>query len=170
VDTGKSTSGYVTSLAGGAINWESKLQSIIAVSTTEAEYVGAVEAGKEIYWMRNILHEFGHIVTQASTLYIDNQSTIKVTNNPEQHGRMKHMPLRFFWLRDAVFMGRIAPVYIPTAEQVADILTKPLLLLGVQFCEVFTLPLAIHMDSSGFHRIPPDSSGFQWTLCTSQIG
>ena len=51
-DTGRSTAGYVTIMAGGAIGWYSKLQQSTALSTTQAEYMGAVEAGKEISWMR----------------------------------------------------------------------------------------------------------------------
>ena len=134
LDSGRSTGGYVTIMAGGAIGWGSKLQSIVALSTTEAEFVSAVEAGKEITWMRNILGEFGYSVTQPSTLHIDNQSAISVSKNPEHHGRMKHLDLRYYWLRDAVNTKRIAPSYIPTAEQIADILTKPLPSPKVQFC------------------------------------
>ena len=55
VDTGRSTAGYVTMVAGGAVEWYSKLQTIVALSTTEAEYMAAVEAGKEIAWMRNLI-------------------------------------------------------------------------------------------------------------------
>jgi hypothetical protein len=134
IDSGRSTGGYVTMMAGGAIGWGSKLQSIVALSTTEAEFVSAVEAGKEITWMRNILGEFGYPVTQLSTLHIDNQSAISVSKNPEHHGRMKHLDLRYYWLRDAVNTKAIAPSYIPTAEQIADILTKPLPSPKVQFC------------------------------------
>ena len=134
IDTGKSTSGYVTTMCGGSIGWSSKLQGIVALSTTEAEYVAAVEAGKEMYWMRNILQEFGHSVIGPSILHIDNQSAISVSKNPEHHGRMKHLDLRFYWLRDAVSFKRISPSYIPTAEQVADILTKPLSPSKIQFC------------------------------------
>ena len=134
IDSGRSTGGYVTMMAGGAIGWGSKLQSIVALSTTEAEFVSAVEAGKEITWMRNILGEFGYPVTQPSTLHIDNQSAISVSKNPEHHGRMKHLDLQYYWLRDAVNTERIAPSYIPTAEQIADILTKPLPSPKVQFC------------------------------------
>jgi hypothetical protein len=54
-------------IAGGTIGWYSKLQTIVALSTTEAEYMAAVEAGKEIAWMKNILSEFGNPVQQAST-------------------------------------------------------------------------------------------------------
>lgn len=134
IDTGRSTSGYVTLLAGGAVGWSSKLQSIVTLSTTEAEYVAAVEAAKEIIWMRNILCEFGYNMDKPSVLHMDNQSAISVSKNPEHHGRMKHLDLRFHWFRDVVNSKLISPSYIPTAEMVADILTKPLPIPKVQFC------------------------------------
>ncbi|KAJ3494544.1 hypothetical protein NMY22_g20057 [Coprinellus aureogranulatus] len=60
IDTGRSTGAYVTTMAGGrAISWSSKLQTVVCLSSTEAEYIAAVEAGKEILWMRNILGKFG---------------------------------------------------------------------------------------------------------------
>jgi hypothetical protein len=133
-DSGRSTGGYLTMMAGGAISWSSKLQGIVALSTTEAEYIAAVEAGKEIVWMRNILHEFGFALNTPTTLHIDNQSAISVSKNPEHHGRMKHLDLRFYWLRDVVSDKIIAPSFIPTAEQVADILTKPLASAQVHYC------------------------------------
>jgi hypothetical protein len=116
----------VTCMAGGAISWSSKLQSIVALSSTEAEYMVAVEAGKEIMWMRNILGEFGYQQEGPSPLHIDNQSALSVSKNPEHFGRMKHLDLRFFWLRDVVEDGTILPLHIPGTEQPADCLTKAL--------------------------------------------
>jgi Reverse transcriptase (RNA-dependent DNA polymerase) len=78
-DNGRSTGGYVTSISGVAIGWRSTLQPFVTLSTTEAEYVAAVEAGKEIKWMRSILEEFGYPVNGASTLLIDNQSALSVS-------------------------------------------------------------------------------------------
>jgi hypothetical protein len=86
----------------------------------------AVEAGKEIYWMRNILKEFGYKINGPSSLHCDNQSAIQVGKNPEHHGRMKHLDLHFFWLRDAVENGVITLSYLPTDKMPADALTKPL--------------------------------------------
>ena len=86
VDTGRSTAGFVTMIAGGPIGWYSKLQTIVALSTTEAEYMAAIEGGKEIAWMRNILSEFGYGAQEASTFKMDNQSAISVSKNPEHHG------------------------------------------------------------------------------------
>jgi hypothetical protein len=124
----------VTILGGGAIGWSSKLQTFVTLSTTEAEYVAAVEAGKEILWMRNLMHEMGYTVKVSSPLMIDNLSALSVTKNPEHHGRMKQLDLRFFWLRDQVENGVIVTHHIPGTAQVADILTKALPLAKVKFC------------------------------------
>ena len=125
-DTGRSTGGYIVKVGTGAVSWSSKQQAIVTLSTTEAEFVAAVEAGKEIFWMRNILSEMRQPVGSASRLYIDNRSAISVAKNPEHHGRMKHLDLCFFWLRDAVEAGTIEPVHLRTDEMPADLLTKAL--------------------------------------------
>ena len=125
-DNGRSTGGYLVRVGSGAVSWSSKQQPIVTLSTTEAEYVAAVEAGKEIFWMRNILSEMGSPVDAPSTLYVDNRSALSVAKNPEHHGRMKHLDLRFYWLRDAVEAGKISPVHLRTDEMPADLLTKAL--------------------------------------------
>ena len=132
VDSGRSTGAYLAMIGGGAVGWSSKLQTVVALSSTEAEYMAAVEAGKEIMWMRNILGEFGYAVSGPSSLGIDNLSAISVSKNPEHFGRMKHLDLRFFWLRDAVDSGVVAPFHVPGTEQPADALTKPLPLPAVK--------------------------------------
>jgi hypothetical protein len=106
----------------------------VALSTTEAEYVAAVEAGKEMIWMRNLLGELEYKFTSPSILSMDNQSAISVAKNPEHHGRMKHLDLRWYWLRDVVEDGLISPQFIPTAEMPADLLTKPLPRVKVEIC------------------------------------
>jgi hypothetical protein len=133
-DSGRSTGGYLVKFGTGAISWRSKLQPFVALSTTEVEYIAAVEAGKEILWMHNMLKEFGYQLTSLSVLQIYNQSCISVAKNPEHHGRMKHLDLRFYWLRDTVESGQIIPQYIPTAEMAADILTKALPRQKVEVC------------------------------------
>jgi len=75
IGSGRSTGGYVTMMAGGAIGWGSKLQSIVALSTTEANFVSAVEAGKEITWMRNI-------VGNLAILSLSLPSSILTTSQP----------------------------------------------------------------------------------------
>jgi hypothetical protein len=80
----------------------SRLQSLVALLTSEAKFFSAVSAGLEIVWMRSFLGELGYLFDAPSLLLVDNQSAIQVACNPEHHGRMKHLDLRFFWLRDMV--------------------------------------------------------------------
>ena len=82
--------------------------------------------------MRNLLSEFEYQFSGASTLFVDNQSAISVANNPEHHGRMKHLDLRFYWLRDVVELGLIQVKHLRTDKMPADLLTKPLGRLKVQ--------------------------------------
>jgi len=100
----------------------SKLQTIAALSTTEAEYMAVVEAEKEIVWMRNILSEFGCWIQEPSTLKMDNQSAITVSKNPEYHSHIKQLDLHLYWLRDKVEHDMINPDFIPIGEMIADCL------------------------------------------------
>ena len=75
VDTSRTTSGYVMTYAGGAVSWQSRLQKTVALSTMEAEYMAAVEAGKEILWMNDFIGELG-IRQDEYRLYCDSQSAI----------------------------------------------------------------------------------------------
>jgi hypothetical protein len=133
-DNGRSTSGYILKIGTGAISWSSKLQTIVALSTTEAEYVAACFGGREIMWLRNLLTELGFNLNGSSRLQVDNQSAISVAKNPQHHRRMRHLDLAFYWLRDAVEVGKISVDYIPTAEMPADLLTKALERMKVETC------------------------------------
>ena len=75
-DDGCSTSGYIITIGTGTISWASKLQTIIALSTTEAEFVAACTAGQEIVWLRALLDELGYGLSSKSTMLVDNQSAI----------------------------------------------------------------------------------------------
>jgi len=131
-DNGRSTGGYVVKMGTGAVSWSSRLQSIVALSTTEAEYVASTSAGQEILWFRNLFHEFGYDLTSSSSLHIDSRSALSVAKNPEHHGRMKHLDLRFYWLRNEVEKGTISVVHVQTDAMPADILTKALARVKVE--------------------------------------
>ena len=78
--------------------------------------------------------ELGYDMGAASLINMDNQSAIAVGRNPEHHGRMKHLNLRLFWLRDAVEAKRLRLEFIPTREMVADALTKALPRQAMEEC------------------------------------
>ena len=85
LDNRRSTGGYVVKIGSGAISWSSKLQSLVAQSTTEAEHIATVEAGKGILWMCQFMGELGYDVSGPSLLWMDNQSAIAVNKNLELH-------------------------------------------------------------------------------------
>ena len=84
--------------------------------------------------MHQFLNELGYPQHGPSILRMDNQSAISVSKNPEYHGRMKHLDLRWYWLRDVVDAGTLDPSFVPTNEMAADILTKPLMRPPVEKC------------------------------------
>lgn len=103
-----------------------KKQSVMADSSTVAEYIGAHVAAKEILWARNFLFELGFEQQEATTLFEDNQSTIKLIGKPGNGNKTKHIDLRFNFIRDQVAQRTIQIEYLPTTEMISDILTKPL--------------------------------------------
>src|ERR1700761_6771813 len=81
-DNGKSTGGFVVKIGPGAVSWSSKLQPLVALSTTEAEHISAVEVGNKILWMRQFMGELGYTISGPSLLRMDNQLAIAVSKNP----------------------------------------------------------------------------------------
>ena len=121
----KSTSGMVLKLGNNSVIWRSKKQSVVALSTTESEYIAAAEAIKDLIWAKRLLREiFGTIKTPV--LSIDNQSSIKLIKNPEFHSRTKHIDKRYHFIRDQYVKGEFEMKFVPSGEQHADIFTKPL--------------------------------------------
>jgi hypothetical protein len=107
------------------------LQSIVALLTTEAEFVAAASASQEVIWMCQLLGELGFDVSKPLLLLLDNQSAIQVARNPKHHGCMKHLDLCFYWLCNFVVAGQIDICYVPTADMAANLLTKGLACLKV---------------------------------------
>ena len=125
-DDRKSTSGCIFLLNGGPISWFSRKQECTATSTTEAEFVAGSEAAKEGTWIKSLLEEIGQGKPGPITLFCDNQGAIKVAYNQEMHRKMKHIAIRYWYIREAQTNGVINTSYVSTQEQLADTFTKPL--------------------------------------------
>ncbi|KAH9742736.1 hypothetical protein KPL70_003051 [Citrus sinensis] len=90
LDKRRSTTGYVFTFAGGPISWKSTLQSTVAMSTTEAEYMAITEVVKEAIWLQGLLENLG-LAQEHINVYRDSQSAIHITKNQVYHARTKHI-------------------------------------------------------------------------------
>ncbi|SGY38291.1 BQ5605_C003g01993 [Microbotryum silenes-dioicae] len=122
----KSTMGYTFVYAGAAVSWSSRLQSRVADSTCDAEYLALSHTGKEAIFLRQLFGELGLSSSKPVLIYGDNQGANPLTKNPVFHARTRHIRLREHFVRDMVSMGDIVVQYINTGEMTADIFTKAL--------------------------------------------
>jgi len=122
----ESVSGYVFTLAGGAISWSSKKQSSVALSSTESEYMAILHALKEQIWIHRLLKELRYDINDQNAIYTDSQSAIALAHNPEHHARTKHIDFQYHFIRNRVEEGTTCLEYCPTEDMVADDLTKSL--------------------------------------------
>ena len=121
----KSTSGTYQFLGRSLVSWSSKKQNSVALSTAEAEYVSAGSCCAQLLWIKQSLQDYGLNVSKVPLL-CDNESAIKIANNPVQHSRTKHIDIRHHFLRDHSTKGDIEIIHVGTENQLADIFTKPL--------------------------------------------
>ena len=105
--------------------WSSKKQNCVSLSTAESEYIAAGSCCAQLLWMKQTLKDYG-IHMKNVPLYCDNESAIKIANNPVQHSKTKHIEIRHHFLRDHVVKEDIDIIHVNTEEQLADIFTKPL--------------------------------------------
>ena len=133
VDTRRSTTGYVFPLGGAAISWSSRLQSTVAASTTEAEYMAASAAVKEGLWLRKLMMDFNKPVNTL-VIMCDNQAAITLMKNHIASSRTKHIDIMYHFAREHVARKEIAFSYVSTHKMVADCLTKPLASSKLEEC------------------------------------
>ena len=126
MDTRRSITGYIFFISGGPVSWQSRMQTSVALSSMEAEYMAASAATQEALWQTRLLQQLGMRIELPITLYEDNKSAILFSDHPGDHRTTKHIDTRKEFARDAVTKGLIKLVYVPTAEQLADGMTKAL--------------------------------------------
>lgn len=123
LDRRRSITSYVFQAGENKISWRFGLQHIVALSTTEAEYITLAEAAKEALWLRGIVGELGFPQKQVEIFY-DSQSDICLAKNSVYHERTKHIDVRYNFIRDVVADGSLKLSKINTKENPADLLTK----------------------------------------------
>uniref|UniRef100_A0A5S6QG42 Retrovirus-related Pol polyprotein from transposon TNT 1-94 n=1 Tax=Trichuris muris TaxID=70415 RepID=A0A5S6QG42_TRIMR len=124
----KSISGYIVFLHGSPIAWRSNKQTSIALSTMEAEYIAVSDCTRELTWMKEFIErlDIGQVLSKPISIMCDSQAAIAHANNCTDKSRTKHIAIRYHFVRDKVNDGVVELVYVPSSENIADVLTKPL--------------------------------------------
>ncbi|PON66810.1 Ribonuclease H-like domain containing protein, partial [Trema orientale] len=126
IDDRKSTSGYCTMLWGNLVTWRSKKQNVVARSSAEAEFRALAQGICELMWLKRVLVELRMATDSPMKLYCDNQAAINIAHNPVHRDRTKHVEVDRHFIKEKIESGVICMTYVPTKQQVADVLTKGL--------------------------------------------
>ena len=118
--------GFTFLIDGGAVSWSSKKQEIVSLSTTESKYMAATHGMKEGLWLQSLLTEIFEPFTDTTMLFLDNQSAIVLTRDHQYHTCTKHIDVHYHFIHWVVENGSLCLVYCPTADMIADMLTKAL--------------------------------------------
>jgi hypothetical protein len=133
VDHRRSTTGYVFTVGTTAVSWISQIQKIVALSTTEAEYIAVTEASKEMIWLQGLLAEMG-FKQEKNVLHSDSQSAIHLAKNSAFHSRTKHIGLRYHFVRSLLEDGVLTLEKIQGSKNPADMLTKTVTTEKLKLC------------------------------------
>ena len=112
----KSTSGCCFSLGSAVVSWFSRKQKSVALSSAEAEYITASQASCEALWLRKLMVALFDQELRPTVIHYDNQSCIRLSENPVLHDRSKYIEIRYHFIRDYVQRGAIELQYISTDE------------------------------------------------------
>ena len=132
-DYRRSISGYCSSLnkAGPLISWKSRKQPTVALSSCEAEYIALAAAVQEGMYLIQIVNDVGE-VNDPVLIFEDNQETIALSMNPVNRQRSKHIDVRYYFIRNVQNAGKVIIKCCPTADMVADVMTKPVAKIKLQ--------------------------------------
>jgi len=167
-------------LAGSPISWQAKKQSIIALSTAEAEYAAFIQAAKEVIWLQNLLKDLGMTKYVPKIINVDNQGTIALAENPIYHTRTKHLDVQLQFVCNSIENGTIKLSYGPTDTMLAYVMTKALTkekhatmqrLMGMKFDLATTTPLPIEDVCFGKQKVAGNNewAGVTWRAARARF-
>ncbi|KAB2044571.1 hypothetical protein ES319_D01G100700v1 [Gossypium barbadense] len=95
-------------------------------SSAEVEYRSLANCVSELLWIKQLLDEVGISVSKTPVVWCDNSATVSVAENPTHHARMKHVTIDHHFVRENILAGLLQVNFVPSTQQIADVLTKPI--------------------------------------------
>ena len=141
----RSTTGYFMKLANGIICWQSRLQRTVAASSTEAEYMALSDCSRQVMWLKSILMELKRKIITPVPIHGDNQGSLFTGSNAYRDRRMKHIDIRYHYIRELVEEKEVELYFIDGNNNPADMFTKN---LGRVKFEKFRSQLGLEFNSS----------------------
>ena len=123
-----SVSSYCWFYGGCLVNWGSKKQRTVALSSTEAEYMALMMCLQTGLWLHSSLHQLSLLFVVPIPIAGDNEGSISLASNSSYHSRLKHIDIKYHFICEHVESGWFSVHWIPTSDNIADILTKPVTL------------------------------------------
>ncbi|XP_057248849.1 uncharacterized mitochondrial protein AtMg00810-like [Beta vulgaris subsp. vulgaris] len=123
-NTRRSTTGFCIMLGNSPLTWKSKKKSVVARSTAEAECRALAMTVCEVIWIKQLLKDLGLKNLNTTPIFCDNQAALAIASNPVHHEKTKHVGIDCHFIRDQVGSGGVLPTYVPSAQQLADVLAK----------------------------------------------
>lgn len=124
-DRRRSLSGFVFTYLGNLVSWKTSLQPVVALSTTESEYIAATDAIKEGIWLKELASEL-MCCDKVVKVLCDSQSAVCLSKNQTYHDRTKHIDVQYHFIKDVLSDGEFKLEKISTDDNPADAFTKAL--------------------------------------------
>jgi hypothetical protein len=126
IDDRKNTSGYAFKYGSSLISWASRKQPVVTLSSAEAEYVATTSTACQAVWLRRLMGDLSPKKLEPTPIYCDNSSAITLSKNQVFNKKNKHIDIRYHFIRELVNEDVITVKFCKSADQQADIFTKPL--------------------------------------------
>jgi hypothetical protein len=122
-----STAGHIVFVAGGPIYWVSKKQTLVTLSTTEAEFINITPTACSLIWIKSLLRDLSYTDDLPKLIFTDSANALAIALNPFERQRTRHIDIRFKWIIDRVKGQEFKLQHVSTGKQIADGFTKGLM-------------------------------------------
>lgn len=127
-DTRWSICGYTWSLGSGTVSWATRKQKTVAALSCEAKYMAAFKSAQECVWLQSLMKGIGcgEVVSKPTLILCDNNAAINLSEDPTLHMQVKHVNIKYHFLRERAQSNELHICYVNTKYNVADLFTKAL--------------------------------------------